>query len=70
MFRQEHTKWTKLFVGVLLLVGGGFTAATQKFTTRGVAALTGRDAVIAGAAFFLVGAGVLIWTYFTEFKVD
>jgi hypothetical protein len=70
MFRQEHTKWTKLFVGFLFVVGGGFTAATQKFTTRGVAALTGRDAVIAGAAFFLVGAGVLIWTYLTEFKVD
>lgn len=70
MFRQEHTKWTKLVVGVLLVVGGVITMAAQQLTTRGVVALTGRDAVIAGAAIFMVGAGVVIWTYLTEFKTD
>lgn len=70
MFRQDHTKWSKLAVGVLLVVGGIIMMATKQFTTRGVAALTGRDAVIAGGAFLTVGAGVLIWTYLTEFKVD
>lgn len=70
MFRQDHTKWSKLCVGVLLVVGGIITMATKQLTTRGMSALTGRDAVIAGGAFLTVGAGVLIWTYLTEFKVD
>lgn len=70
MFRQDHTKWTKLCVGVLLVVGGVLTMVTKQLSTRGVIALTGRDAVLAGGAFLTVGAGVLIWTYLTEFKLD
>lgn len=70
MFRQDHTKWSKLAVGVLLVLCGVITMAFQQLTTRGVVNLTGRDAVIAGAAIFMVGAGVVVWTYLTEFKAD
>jgi hypothetical protein len=67
MFRQDHTKWTKLVVGILLLIAGIIAAFSGSLTLRGIQLATGSQAMIAGGLFSLVGVGVLIYTWRTEF---
>lgn len=67
MFRQDHTKWTKLTIGVLLVIGGIIASFSRSLSLRGIQLAEGPQAMIAGGAIVLAGIGVIVWTWMTEF---
>lgn len=67
MFRQDHTKWSKLIVGVLLVIGGIMAAFSRSLSLRGIQLADGSQAMVAGGLIVVVGIGVLVWTWMTEF---